>query len=1446
MVSPNSTQNSASAQAPKPIAHNARYRLLKTLLGVVAALLLVVVIGAYWVLGTASGARTVLGLISQSAGVQFSGISGSFTQQLSIQHIDLHTAKLDLQADDISLQWRLSELWQHRLHLDFLRVNNLKLATPAGDGKPATLPKSLQLPAMIKSIQADQLSVNRFELSTLEPDGKHSNPLQFEALSAQASIDSSSYRVTLSGTTPWGNANAKTELASAAPFNLTTQLDWQGLALNQDGLMLPVSSAHADLSGNLSRIVVQANLKVSELAAANPINSKSAGASKSLPSSTSANGTIHAIITPFAPLPLEVLQFDLRDLNPATFYADAPKALLGLVGDFKLLGTGAAPELQGDFSASNARSGPWNLGAIPVTGLRTKIAISAHQITWQSAAIELGGGASANSSGSYIFPAKSEASTASETSATRSAHVLPSVNALLSVVNLDLLQLDGRLKKTQLSGKADVASTKAGMQIKLDLTENQARFGANLVAQAALGQDLKIDLKQFSLSSNDAKLSVKGKFDLQGKQAFELVGEAQNFNPARWIDVPAGRIGSHFSVAGQLQQGWLVDAKVAELSGQFAGLNLQGQSDAVAQEGQLLSIKKLEFNWGKNHLSASGNWQLGALNKSKANAVSHSEKLQLSIAIPDLSGLSKPFQKLVPVELSGAIFVDAVLSGNAAQPSGTLAIKATKLAIPNRVLLDNLQASLGLAEGTQGRFEGNVDITGLVLGRAEIDPDTGESTAFSIDQIKANLSGVRHAHQLNLLANLPQQQQVALQASGDLHEATNANLANHDRIQWQGQIAQFNLTGPLDFHLDQPFALQVSSNSAQIGAASWQGKLGQLKVGQLIWSDGTIKTAGSFQGLPVVTALRLWRKDLPLTGKLMIDAAWHLDLSDRATGELEIKRSSGDLSVRDLTSGHVQSLALGLQNVLLKATVGDPDAVSVVRQIGKTSTPSNTQREPIHIQLLAQGKQLGSMEAQFNSMLNKTAQGWEFPHDAPLSGTADMSIQDIQFLSQLAGSGVALRGKLNAHGKLMGSLDKPDYAAQITGQDLQVSLTDIGVLLPNGTLDASLDSQLFKLTSLKFSQAIKNPPKHDNLTNLAWLKEIGVVESSGAINWQTKLGAINTNWQRFPFIQNPDSWMVASGDVLLGTTSQSWNVTGQLNVDAAYFSVPKDAAPRLSSDVVVLKKNAKKSTEKPGAMQSNLDFSIRTGKNFVFVGRGLDTSLDGDIRLRSKNGSSIQATGSIQTVGGNYEGYGQKLAIERGIINFQGAPDNPGLNVRAMRRGLPVEAGVEVIGTVAKPEVRLISEPNVPDSDKLSWMVLGRGSDQMAGSEAALLMSAAGAIFGGDSSSSMPRDIAHTLGLDDISLGTTSTAPGSQLPAQTVAGSIGNTVSSDQVFSVGKHLTPNLVFSIERSLTDATNGIKLTWQLTRRFSLIGRTGSDNAIDGQYTFSFDSNRNLVKK
>ena len=80
---------------------------------------------------------------------------------------------------------------------------------------------------------------------------------------------------------------------------------------------------------------------------------------------------------------------------------------------------------------------------------------------------------------------------------------------------------------------------------------------------------------------------------------------------------------------------------------------------------------------------------------------------------------------------------------------------------------------------------------------------------------------------------------------------------------------------------------------------------------------------------------------------------------------------------------------------------------------------------------------------------------------------------------------------------------------------------------------------------------------------------------------------------------------------------------------------------------------------------------------------------------------------------------------------------------------------------------------------------------------------------------------------------------GSRQPSSRVAGSSVDTTGStgNQILSVGKRLSSNAVLSYEQSLGKAESIVKLTVSLTRQVSVIGRAGSDNALDIFYTLSF---------
>jgi translocation and assembly module TamB len=270
--------------------------------------------------------------------------------------------------------------------------------------------------------------------------------------------------------------------------------------------------------------------------------------------------------------------------------------------------------------------------------------------------------------------------------------------------------------------------------------------------------------------------------------------------------------------------------------------------------------------------------------------------------------------------------------------------------------------------------------------------------------------------------------------------------------------------------------------------------------------------------------------------------------------------------------------------------------------------------------------------------------------------------------------------------------------------------------------------------------------------------------------------------------------------------------------------------------VVVVRASRPVAQEQPLARKEpmRIDVQVSLDDHAWFQGRGLDTRLTGDVRVTGEVGTALRATGTIRAVGGTYEGYGQKLAIERGILTFAGPLDNPRLNVLALRTGLPVEAGVEILGTTSRPRVRLVSSPDVPEPEKLSWLVLGRGASDAAPGDSAVLLAAASALLG---ESNPGADLSKRLGIDDVKIGRANTLSNlGVLPQSTVAGRTG-TPSASEVVSVGKRLNRDLQLNYEQGLADAEGALKVTWSISRQFQVLVRAGFLPGVDAVYRWTF---------
>jgi translocation and assembly module TamB len=146
---------------------------------------------------------------------------------------------------------------------------------------------------------------------------------------------------------------------------------------------------------------------------------------------------------------------------------------------------------------------------------------------------------------------------------------------------------------------------------------------------------------------------------------------------------------------------------------------------------------------------------------------------------------------------------------------------------------------------------------------------------------------------------------------------------------------------------------------------------------------------------------------------------------------------------------------------------------------------------------------------------------------------------------------------------------------------------------------------------------------------------------------------------------------------------------------------------------------------------------------------------------------------------------------------------------------------VQITGTALLPRVRLYAQPELPDAEKLSWLVVGRASAS-GGAEAALLQQAAIALLG--SKAGQSRGLAASLGLDELSFrGAETLADGS---------------TSQGAVTLGKRFSRNFYAAYERSISGALGTLFVFYDLSQRFTVRAQAGEQSAVDLIFTLPFD--------
>jgi translocation and assembly module TamB len=739
--------------------------------------------------------------------------------------------------------------------------------------------------------------------------------------------------------------------------------------------------------------------------------------------------------------------------------------------------------------------------------------------------------------------------------------------------------------------------------------------------------------------------------------------------------------------------------------------------------------------------------------------------------------------RLDQVGLGGVLRGEVVLSGRLTAPGARWQVDAPRLVLPGDRQLQAL-ASSGRWQPDSGSIQAALTIGSLSL---EGQP---------VSQVSATLDGRRDRHRLEARAQVGEANHLALTASGGLD----------DKRIWTGQVETLAWGDRNPARLVSPTRLEAGPGHVLLGPAAIAGEDWQASVERLRWQEGRLESSGRFGGLPAALLL----SHAAVSTTLRLGGEWNIDFGQRADGRVRVSRQSGDVVLKE--GG--QSYALGLERLDLSADFGGQQATLIVR---------------------GQGTQAGTLDGRLIAALRQEDGNWTLARQAPWQGKLALDTPSIAWLSPLAGENIVLGGRMQASVDLGGTPASPATNGQVSGSGLRVRLLDYGLDLGGGSLRLDFTPETARLQRLELISVATQGPRDRRLDFERLTGQPGVLSAEGEMALKSGSGRIQLHAERLVVSDLPDRWLMVSGTGDLRLADGKLAVDGDVGVDAAYIELPPAGQPTLSSDVVVLGREKKQS----GATPARVDLTLDLGRRFYFQGAGVNSRLKGQLHLTADNRGQLRARGSVQTVEGKFEAYGRELAIERGILNFQGQVDNPGLNVLALRKNLSVEAGVEVIGTVKEPRVRLVSVPDVPDSEKLSWMVLGHPPSQALGAQDAdLLLSAAMAMRGNQGKGPLDS-LMQQLRLEELGISSGTLAESSRFASSHVAGSFttDGTTAAQQIATVGKRIGSNTVLSYERSLTSAESILKLTVELTRRLSAFGRVGADNAVGLTYSLRF---------
>lgn len=584
---------------------------------------------------------------------------------------------------------------------------------------------------------------------------------------------------------------------------------------------------------------------------------------------------------------------------------------------------------------------------------------------------------------------------------------------------------------------------------------------------------------------------------------------------------------------------------------------------------------------------------------------------------------------------------------------------------------------------------------------------------------------------------------------------------------WDGKQLTQRVTGGMikpeglsSWELEQTPQLQLSAGGGQVGAHCWKQNTSSICVKDSEWSAQSLKSAIVIDDFALAT-LEPW-------------LAEGNNIDGSVDARLTLERDSAGMQAEF----HWQQsrTVLGFDDGIDRfETIVDQVQIDLDSNMSQTNLVARLSGE--------QGLEMQGTAIVTGPLIA----------DSPLQATARGRIPSIELLRPLFQRVVhpgEIKGELTLDLNASGTLGDPVLDGGAYLVDGSLGLVDAGITLSSINITAESDGS----DKLRVTGDLRSGEGSATVVG-----EVHATEEPGLE------ANIRVQGQNLASLRLPDLSVDTSPDLTLRIADDVFDISGTLalpRVTAQIRDLPRGAVPS-SPDVVV--HAPERTVEQPTGTIVTGDVEVLLGDEVRFSAFGLDSRLEGGLRLTQTRGDFLRTRGTVRVRDGFLTGYGRELRVDRGDLTFVGPLDDPLINIRVSREsiyeGRVYIIGLRLTGSAQNVITEPFSRPSMPERDVLSFLLIDRPASSDADASGAALALGLQQMVPGDSG---------ILGLDEISFETNA--------------------ANEAAMVAGRRINDNLFVRYVFGTRGEPGSFRIRYTLGRGFSLEATTGSRQSLD----------------